>query len=357
MSTEMSILDPHIHLWHPRETPRKVSALVRTFGFSPGFVDWLAKRVFPTNALAFFRTPEHITRPYLPRDFELDCANHPVNGVVHVEASWKGRGPLAPVEETRWLDGLTASGAGRIEAIVAHADLGLGNEVDSILQAHRHASDRVRGVRDMLSWHESSSVLNLSTGPNRSQETRWRSGFEQLAQHDLSFEATCYDSQLDEVSELARAYPEQPIVLCHLGTPIGVGGPFGDLGQTLSERKSIRSRWQEALARLAENHNVFVKLSGLTMPVCGFGFERRSETPSVAEVSDAIQPLITFAIEAFGVERCMFASNFPIDKVSLPYSVLFDSFLNITGDLTLHQRQQLFRDNAARIYRIEQQRF
>ena len=137
------------------------------------------------------------------------------------------------------------------------------------------------------------------------------------------------------------------------GTPGGVGGPFRVQGQTASEREAIRGRWQEGMARVAENANVSVKLSGLTMPVCGFGYERREQEPTVEEVRDALKPLIDFVIEVFGVKRCMFASNFPVDKVSQSYAVLFDAFLAITEDRTPQERQQLFRDNAARFYGVE----
>jgi len=347
----ITFIDPHVHLWHPRETPRAVTSLVRALGWSPRLVDWVARRAFPRDALDFFASPEYVTRPYLPTDLDSDTAHHQVDGVVHIEAGWEGKGALGPVEETRWLANLTAVGAGRVEAIVARADLALGEDVRPVIAAHLEASDRVRGIRETLTWHPSDSVLNGGTGPGRMQNPAWRKGLEELA--GLSLEATCYDLQLDALSSLAEAYPDQPVMLSHLGTPVAVGGPFGDLGHTPSERKEIRVRWEASMARLAEHTNVCVKLSGLAMPVCGFGWERSDQEPSVAEVCDAMGPLITFAIEAFGVERCMFASNFPIDKVGLSYGRLFDAYLSITADRTPQERDALFRGNAARFYRLD----
>ncbi len=347
----MQILDTHVHLWDPRNTPRAVTPLVRLLGFSPRLIDWVARRLFPRDVTAFYATPKHVTRAYLPADFDADRAHQPVRGLVHIEAGWTDKGPAGPVGETRWLDDLSPSGAGRVQAIIVHVDL-TQPDVADVLDAHLDASDRVRGARDVLAWHPSKRIMSSAAAPHLTSDPQWRAGFEQVVQRGLSFEATCYNTQLAELAALARAYPEQSMMLCHLGTPIGVAGPFGGVGNTAAERDVIVGSWKVAMARLAECANVHVKLSGLGMPICGFGFEQRETPPTAAEVADAFEPLVSFAIKTFGVRRCMFGSNFPIDKVSMPYSVLVEAMLAITASYTEDEQRQLFEGNGLRYYRV-----
>lgn len=203
-------------------------------------------------------------------------------------------------------------------------------------------------MRDLIGWHPGKSVLNLTPESDRSRDPHWRAGFEQLGRHSLSFETTCYDHQLGELIELATAYPDQPIILCHMGTPVAAGGPFGDYGHTKEEREATFARWREGMAKLAECPNVCVKLSGLAMPVCGFGWERRPTPPTVSELTNRLGPFVTFVIEHFGPERCMFASNFPVAKASMPLATLFDAYRSMAPG----SEASLFRGTAERVYRI-----
>ncbi len=347
------MIDPHVHLWDPRNNPRLVTPLVKLLGSAPRVMNFAAKYAFPKEAIRFFRTPEHATKNYLPADFDADCGHHPVAGLVYVEASWEEKGPLGPVGETRWVESLRASGRGRVEAIVAHADLSLGRDVRPVLQAHLDASPRVRGIRDMLAWHASRDVMDFNAQPGRSASPAWRAGFECLSEFGLSFDAFCYDTQLGEIAALARAYPEQPIMLCHMGGPVGIGGPYGDVGQTPRERSNVLARWRDGMERVAACPNVQLKLSGLAMPICGFDFGGRASPPGTAEVVDAFAPLLEFAIDTFGVDRCSFASNFPVEKASLSYAQMVDVFQEVVATRSQSDRRALFRDNAARFYRID----
>lgn len=349
---DTSILDPHVHLWNPRDNPRPTRGLVRLLGFSPRLLNLAARALFPKATLDFFGTPEHATKPYLPANYDADCSAHRVRGVVHVEAGWEENGPLGPVGETRWLEGLGAVGAGRIEAIVAHANLDLGKGVGEVLRAHKEASDRVRGVRDMLAWHPNAGVHNFASRAGRMADPRFREGFEQLAEHGLSFDAWCYHHQLPELITLARAYPDQPIVLCHLGTPVALGGPFAGLGSGRAERERIRGEWEASMAALSECGNVSVKLSGLAMPVCGYGFDPR-QPPSLHQVVDLFGPPIRFAITHFGPSRAMFASNFPVDKATLSWTLLFAAYRAMGAEFSEAEQQQLFCDSAALFYGLD----
>ncbi|MEO0495177.1 MAG: amidohydrolase family protein, partial [Actinomycetota bacterium] len=161
---------------------------------------------------------------------------------------------------------------------------------------------------------------------------------------------------LDELARLADDVAMATMVLDHMGTPVGLAGPHGGQGETDAARAQILDDWHAGLVAVAEHRNVHCKLSGLLMPICGFGFHERDTTPTVGEVVDALGPHIEFGIQTFGVERCMFASNFPMDKVSVDYEVLWDAFMQIIANAGLDAGEQaaLLADNAAAFYRLEQ---
>ena len=348
-----AFLDSHVHFWDPRLTPRAVSPLVRTLRFSPRLAEWAARRLFPRNAIEFFGTPKHIVRPYLPETLQNDAGDCPLAGVVHVEAGWEGKSAFGPVGETIWLEQLADTPNTQIKAIVAHADLGMGEKVSEVLEAHLDASHRVRSIRDMLYWHPNARIYNSTPAKKRSANPDWRAGFAQLRRFGLRFDATIYHHQLNELADLATCFPDQPIVLCHLGTPVAVAGPFGGLGMSSAERDRTRNEWQISMGRLAACSNVHVKLSGLLMPVCGFAFRSTENAPSVNEVADAIGPFITFAIDMFGVERCQFASNFPVEKVAVGYATLYNAFRSLVASRPSADQSRLFAENTKCFYGVE----
>ncbi|MBT4601844.1 MAG: amidohydrolase family protein [Bacteroidetes Order II. Incertae sedis bacterium] len=353
--TVVEILDSHVHFWDPRSTPRAVSPLVKLLGFQPKLMYWVAKKVFPKEAVDFFASPEYILKPHLPSDIEKEQQSFRVKGVVHVEASWEGRDSLACVDETKWLETLSTAGGPPISAIVAHANLSLGSEVGDILVRHLDASSRVRGIRDALSWHPNPNVLDGGDRPQLSKEPDWRRGFEKLSELGLHFEATVYANQLSEIAGLATEYPDQKILLCHLGTPVGGGGPFAGVGMTDAERTTVVDNWKEEISRLAECPNVYIKLSGLSMPVVGFGYEKRASPPRLEEIAEGIRPFVSTAINAFGSNRCMFGSNYPIDKVSLPYGHLVDAYRAVLGDHHDANLDAVFRCTAEDFYGLSSQ--
>ena len=344
------IIDAHVHFWDPKTTPREVSILVNTFGFNQKLVGFLAEKLFPKSAKEFFASPEYILKTYAIEEFNKDSDDYTIEGVVHVEASWKGKGKLGPVGETEWLEGINKNESGKIKSIVAHADLSMGKYIRPVLEVHRSASQKVHGIRDMLSWQPNKGILNGVKSEGKMSDSNWRKGFEQLSEFDLSFEATIYDNQIDELNELAKAYPDQKIMLCHAATLIAVGGPFGGVGNTEQERDRIFKTWKEGLTKLAEHQNVWVKISGLAMPVCGFGFEHRKTDDN--EVAELLNPLVQHLISTFGVERCVFGSNFPVEKVSLSYKLLIDSFQKMMNDYSEEDQQAFFNLNAKKFYKI-----
>jgi predicted TIM-barrel fold metal-dependent hydrolase len=240
----------------------------------------------------------------------------------------------------------------RLGAIVAHADL-RSRRVDELLLAHVRASAKVRGIRDMAASHPDRGVHSWTKLPHLLQDAAFLRGFERLAKRELRFDAWVYSHQLGDVAELAKRFPDVPIVLDHLGTPVGAMGPVAGVGRTPAERSHIVGSWRDDLARLREHPKVFVKLSGLGMTVLGFDFHRRPSPPSVDELTDAFRPFIRHALEVFGVERALFASNFPMDKVSTPYERLYAAFIRLAGEAGPTAPRALLRDNALPFYGIE----
>ena len=348
----MKLIDSHVHLWDPINTPREVSFLNKVLGFNPKLLDKVATWIFPKSAIEFFGSPQYITRPYLLSDYSMDCDRYNVEGIVHVEAGWKGKGRLGPVGETRWLVGVNSISSPKILASIVNANLEQGSNVESILKAHLNASNLVRGVRETLTWQANKRILNGGNRSNLINDTEWRKGFEVLSKFDLSFEATIYDNQIDDLSKLARTYSKTNIMLSHLGTPISAAGEFGGFGKTKSDRDEIIKSWEDKILKLAENKNVFVKLSGLAMPICGFGWHNNKQTPSAEQVANSFSPFINHAIKAFGVDRCLFGSNYPIDKVSLPLTTLINAFELILTEMTDDNRQKIFYQNALKFYKI-----
>jgi predicted TIM-barrel fold metal-dependent hydrolase len=346
-----SIVDPHIHQWDPRSTPRAVSPLTRLFGRWPGAYRSVAKAVMPPSAKAFVGG-ESVLFPYLPADYAADTAGLSIDTVVHVEAGWHSGGLLGPVGETRWLEQLPFEANGtKLGAIVAHADL-RNPRVDETLAAHLAASAKVRGIRQMASRHPGRGVMAWSKLPSLYRDAAFLRGFEKLAARELRFDAWVYAPQLPDVAELAKRFPETAIVLDHFGSPVGAGGPSGSAGGSAQERAGIVARWRDDFARVGEHKNVFAKLSGLAMPVIGFGYHRRATPPSVEELTEAFRPYVSHAIDVVGIERAFFASNFPMDKASAPASHIFGAYIRLARELGEHAPRALLRDNALCFYGI-----
>lgn len=350
------IIDPHIHLWDPRSTPRPASPFVRLFGWNRGLLRAAPRWLLPEATREFVGRTDYLTDAYLPPDYAADHGAHEIEGYVYVEASWTGRGRWAQADETRWVEQVaqrTDAEGPRLVAIVAAADLRR-EDLGELLDVHREASGRVRGVRDKLAWSRERGVMDFADAPHLLGDHRWRRGFASLADHDLSFDAWVYLDQASALDDLLRAEPGVRVVLDHLATPVGAGGPFAGRGADEADQARIRQRWRDAIARLAQHPQLHVKLSGLFMPVVGWGLHQRSASTTPAQLRDAMAPFVSHAIECFGVERCMFASNFPVDKVSLGFEALYDAYRALVADRPEPERRALFRDNALRFYAPEQ---
>ena len=176
-------------------------------------------------------------------------------------------------------------------------------------------------------------------------DSNFRAGLACLKSYGLSFEAWLYHPQLPELASLARAVPDVPMILNHVGGLLSVGPYAG-------KRDEVFQIWKRGIAEVATCPNVVVKLGGLGMVRCGFGWHTRPAPPSSTELIDATAPYYLFCIEKFGPNRCMFESNFPVDKISCSYGVLWNSFKRMTESFSPTERAALFHDTAARVYRL-----
>ncbi len=257
---------------------------------------------------------------------------------------------LQPIGETEFVQGIAAQSASAqygptavAAGIVSFADLTLGAAVDEVLEAHVAASpNRFRGIR-----HSTVSDPHLegrrSVQAALMGDAKFREGFARLARYDLTFDAWHYHHQLPELAELAHAIPDVTIVLCHVGGPLGIG-PY--------RRDEVFEGWKQDISAVAECPNVVVKLGGLSMTICGFEWHTRDLPPTSNELAEATEPYFMHCIERFGPERCMFESNFPVDKASCSYVVLWNSFKRIASGFSADEKAALFHDTASRVYRI-----
>ena len=342
----IDIIDPHIHLWDPRTTPRIISPLVKRFGWSPWLLGKLTQMLMPKSTIDFVGRADHVLDPHLPEIFHRDTGKYNVTDYVHIQAGWMGKQPIDAAGETLWLESLSDSPL----AIVGEAHLHDLTNLDNVLDAHQSASTRFKGVRDMIARHDSPGVMDFNETGDVLQRDDFKQGYTRLGERGLTFDAYVYSHQLPDFTALVKEVSATKVVLDHVGTPIAIAGPHGGLGVTVDQRKAIQESWYENLSSLAQVEHVQMKLSGLLMPIVGFDFHLRVEPPTVAEVVDAMAPHIEFALSEFGVDRCMFASNFPMDKVSTSYQTLYDAYFQIVESCSDAVKQKLFRENALAFY-------
>jgi len=294
---------------------------------------------------------------YMPPDLLEDFRGHRVEATVYVQCAWKYRtgGPeaLKPVGETTAVIEVTEDINRRqsrtqvAAAIVGYADLRLGAAVDEVLSAQVEAGQgRFRGVRNSGAFHDSFKHGVLAR-PMKGLygDAAFRAGYARLARHGLSFDAWIYHPQLNEVIDLARAHPEVPLVLDHIGGVLGVA--------EYRDRPDLASReWLPAMKELAKCPNVFMKLGGLGTAVFGYDFADRPQPPSSQQLADAWQPWLEPAIELFGAQRCMFESNFPVDRSAAGYGVVWNAFKRLAAGASEAEKQWLFAGTASHVYRI-----
>ena len=256
---------------------------------------------------------------------------------------------LGETEFVRGQAAMSASGEfGRTracEVMFGNVDLTLGSAVEPLLEQHMEASaGRFRGVRISAGWHEDKIIHNVADQARLLLDPRVNEGIAAVKRMGLSLDCWLYHTQLDEIAEVADAHPELTIILNHVGSPI-LGGPYR--GKT----DQVFSHWKAAIGRLSQRQNVYVKLGAMPIRMPSYEGDR-SLPPSSAEVADAWRPWMETCIEAFGADRAMYESNFPVQKRWCSYQVCWNAFKRISAGASATEKQDLFAGAAARAYRI-----
>ena len=291
-------------------------------------------------------------------------AGHRVNQTVFVEcrSMYRTEGPaeMRSVGEVEFVEGIAADnvlrqaqdesggrGTAVAAGIVGNADLMLGDAVEPVLEALSEAGKgRFKGIRCTAAWDASPEInVARANSPGMLADANFRRGLACLDRMGLSFDCIVYHPQLLEVAEMARAIPNLTVVLNHVGRPLGIGPYAG-------RREELMPEWRQGIDAVAECPNVVVKVGGLGNPISGFDWHQRPFPPSSGEIAEAGAPYYLYCIEKFGADRCMFESNFPVDKQSCSYIVCWNAFKRLARDFTATEQADLFHNTAARAYRL-----
>lgn len=288
---------------------------------------------------------------YLVPEFAAEAGGHRVEASVYVEClsnyDESATPALRPVGETAFVASLPEWGARIAAGIVAAADLSLGEGVSHVLDAHERAGGAAfKGVRYVTAFDSSPDVRGMyPTRLGMLRERAVQRGAAMLADRGHTLDVWLYFHQLDDVVELAIACPGLVIVVDHCGGPIGIG-PYA------ANRAEVFLQWREAIAAVSRCPNVVMKFGGLAMTLAGFGWRSQSTPPDSRALEAAWRPYFQECIERFGPQRCMFESNFPVDRTGCTYVGLWNAFKKLSSGLDAESRAALFGGTARRVYRL-----
>jgi len=328
--------------------------------------DWLARVEEPIVEpdLPIIDAHHHLWdapgRRYLFDEYAADLATgHRITATVYVQchSMYRAFGPeeLRPVGETTFAAGMAAQsesgqyGTTRIcAAIVGSLDPTLGERVDPVLEAHiRAGGGRFRGIRLRTSWDASEEVHKLPTPAGVLRDPRTQAAIARIGKAGLSLDIWCFHTQMEEVLATCRAHPDLPIIIDHIAGPIGIGPYRG-------RREEIFADWRKSIAELAKLPNTVMKIGGLGMRFTGFDFHEQADPPTSDQLVQVTAPYVDACIDAFGPSRCIFESNFPVDKAMFSYAVMWNAFKKIAARYSPQEKLDLLGGTAARVYRIEQ---
>mmetsp|Transcript_24407 Transcript_24407/g.66628 ORF Transcript_24407/g.66628 Transcript_24407/m.66628 type:complete len:431 (-) Transcript_24407:78-1370(-) len=364
---DFEIIDPHHHLWDPRFHPKGWGIpleMIQMWYFStkPGEINKKTMESMARDAPAALssfvgrsRRQAPFSQPYMGAEFEFDIRNrdcgkrgHNVVQTVYLQCGWDDTNveeALRPLGEVRMVEKVHADFPKLCGAVVAEANLLL-PDVEKTLKGLKEVQT-VRGIRHSLAWSSDPEIAGAGEKMAKNgtaKDPGFRRGFELLEKYDLSYDVWMFHEQLEDLADLAKAFPNTTIILDHVAEPLGIGS---------YTRESTFPVWEKGMRELAKaSQNVNVKLSGLAMCRTGFHWDDRPTPPSSAELAEAWAPYFRVVLDAFGVSRCMFASNFPVDRVSCDYTVLWNAYKLIVKDYSQEDKQALFYGNAKRVYRL-----
>ena len=334
----------------------------------PGGNEWLAKTQEETLEPEIpICDPHHhfwVARPepvhyqqYLLPELSSDVGSgHNVKSTVFIEVRCEYRtdGPdeMKPVGEVEYIQTIAdAAAAGNqgptkaAAAIIGHADLKLGDGVRPALEAMQAASpNRFRGVRHSVGYDESPELANRDIKGALGTDG-YRAGAKVLASMGFVLENSLYYHQLSELAEFARAVPELPIVLNHIGGLVRVG-PYANRDE------EVIPEWRKGVEEVSKCPNIIMKLGGVGQLRYGYYWHDRETAIGSEELAQELSPLMEHCIQQFGPDRCMFESNFPVDKISYSYNVIYNAFKRLSKGYSPTERAAMFHDTAARVYNI-----
>jgi len=315
---EREIVDPHHHLWRRK---RWFTYLLDDFWTDTGSGHNITKTVY-VQCRSGYRAegPEHL-KPVGETEFVADVA-----------------------EQSRQGDGKQA----HISGIVSHANLLLGDLVEEILDAHEEAGRGLfKGIRHAGAREESSAELMIPGLGEKDLFSReeFRQSVRLLGRRGLTYESWHYHHQIKSFIELARSAADTIIIQDHFGTPLGVGPYAG-------KRNEIFREWKKDIAELAKCENVYAKLGGMAMPDNGFGWHQQAVPPTSDEFVESQKKYYLHTIECFGPHRCMFESNYPVERLSISYHVLWNGFKKIAADFSEEEKDMMFSGTATRVYKL-----
>lgn len=294
--------------------------------------------------------------PYLVDAFLRDAGSgHRISQSVFIQCrmGYRHGGGESPALETGFIAAATRgtqSGPVQVAAgIVGYADMMLGQAVAPLLDAHIAAGEgRFRGIRHIVSWHPDPALAieGYPSYPRMFQAPAFQDGLRELARRGLTFDALVFHTQLLEFRTVAAAHPDLRFCLNHIGLPIGIGGGSDSAAAVLAE-------WQRGLAALAQLPNVCVKIGGMGMHQLGLALPEQTGPATAAQVAHSYRPCVLACIEAFGPQRCMFESNFPVDRTACDYHTLWNAFKLIAAGFSPSEQHALFAGSARDFYRLQ----
>lgn len=338
LEPDLPIVDPHHHLWDLRP-------------LLPAFPEPRHDFLEAIAGAAYYTFDE------LHADTH---SGHSIVGTVFMECGAfydASRGDaMKPVGEVEFVNGIAAQGASGLygdyrpcAAIIGHADLTLGDAVKPVVEALLAAGNgRFKGIRHAAAWDADPDVLGppFHAPEGLYHSDAFRTGFAAYGDYGLTFDAWLLEPQLADVLDLARAFPDQTIILDHCGTPLNIASYHGKLHENFD-------RWRQSIHAIAECPNVSVKLGGLAMAFCGLPDEGPAKGQGSEHLAGLWRPYIETCIEAFGADRAMFESNYPVDRWGASYPVLWNAFKRLTKGASQEEKHALFAGTAARTYDIE----
>ena len=338
LEPDLPILDPHHHLWDLRP-------IVPMF---PEPRHRFIETLLPVAYYTFDELHSDVT------------SGHNVIGTVFMECGAFYNGSygetLKPVGEVEYVNGVAAQSASGLygdlrlcAAIVGHANLILGSKVGEVLDALQAATpNRFKGIRHQGAWDADPEVLGppFHAPPELYRDTTFREGFAELGKRGMTFDAWVLEPQIPDVIDLAKAFPDQPICLDHCGTPLGMASYTGKLHERFDT-------WRHNIHELAKCENVVIKLGGLAMHNCAMPEEGPAAGHGSEHIAALWRPYIETCIEAFGPDRAMFESNYPVDRWGATYPVLWNAFKRITRGASQDEKSALYAGTASRFYGLQ----